>query len=51
MSIEIKVPILPESITEGTIAKWYKKVGEAISRDESLLDVETDKVVLEVVAP
>lgn len=51
MAIEIKVPVLPESVKEGNIAKWYKKVGEWVSRDEQLLDVETDKVVLEVVAP
>jgi len=51
MSIEIKVPILPESITEGSILKWYKKPGEFVKRDEHLVDIETDKVVLEVVAP
>lgn len=51
MSIEIKVPPLPESVADGTIATWYKKPGEFIKRDEHLVDVETDKVVLEVVAP
>lgn len=51
MAIEIKVPVLPESVSEGTIATWYKKVGEFIKRDEHLVDIETDKVVLEVVAP
>jgi 2-oxoglutarate dehydrogenase E2 component (dihydrolipoamide succinyltransferase) len=51
MSMEIKVPVLPESVADGSIATWYKKVGEAIKRDEHLLDIETDKVVLEVVAP
>ncbi len=51
MSTEIKVPIFPESITEGTVAAWYKKVGEYAKRDEHLVDIETDKVVLEVVAP
>jgi 2-oxoglutarate dehydrogenase E2 component (dihydrolipoamide succinyltransferase) len=51
MAIEIKVPAFPESVVEGTIAKWYKKPGEFIKQDEPLLDVETDKVVLEVVAP
>lgn len=51
MSIEIKVPVLPESVADGSIATWYKKVGEKIKRDEHLLDIETDKVVLEVVAP
>ncbi len=51
MSMEIKVPVLPESVADGSIATWYKKVGEKINRDEHLLDIETDKVVLEVVAP
>jgi 2-oxoglutarate dehydrogenase E2 component (dihydrolipoamide succinyltransferase) len=51
MAIEIKVPVLPESVSDATIAKWYKKPGEAVKRDEHLLDIETDKVVLEVVAP
>lgn len=51
MTIEIKVPILPESVSDATISKWYKKPGEPIKRDEHLLDIETDKVVLEVVAP
>ncbi len=51
MSIEIKVPVLPESVADATIAKWHKKPGEFISRDETLVDVETDKVVLEVPAP
>lgn len=51
MAIEIKVPIFPESITEGSIATWYKKPGEAVKRDEQLVDIETDKVVLEVSAP
>jgi 2-oxoglutarate dehydrogenase E2 component (dihydrolipoamide succinyltransferase) len=51
MSIEIKVPVLPESVADATIATWHKKPGEAIKRDEKLLDIETDKVVLEVVAP
>lgn len=49
--IEIKVPTLPESVTDGSIATWYKKPGEFIKRDEHLLDIETDKVVIEVVAP
>ncbi len=49
--IEIKVPALPESVTDGTIATWYKKPGEFIKRDEHLLDIETDKVIIEVVAP
>src|SRR3990167_2002365 len=51
MSIEIKVPALPESVADATIAKWYKKVGETITRDENLVDLETDKVMLEVPAP
>ena len=51
MTIEIKVPSLPESVSDGTISKWYKKPGEPIKRDEHLVDIETDKVVLEVVAP
>ena len=51
MSVEIKAPLFPESIAEGTIASWNKKQGEAVKRDELLLEVETDKVVLEVSAP
>jgi len=51
MSIEVKVPVLPESVSDATIATWHKKVGEAIKRDENLVDLETDKVVLEVPAP
>ena len=51
MSLEIKVPVLPESINEATIAAWYKQPGELVKRDENLVDIETDKVVLEVVAP
>lgn len=51
MSTEIKVPQLPESINEATISTWHKKPGEAVKRDENLVDIETDKVVLEVVAP
>lgn len=51
MTIEIKAPALPESVPDGTIATWYKKVGESVSRDELLVDIETDKVVIEVVAP
>lgn len=51
MSIEIKVPTLPESVTDATVAKWYKKVGDHINRDENLVDLETDKVMLEVPAP
>ena len=51
MSIEVKVPVLPESVSDATIASWHKKVGEAVKRDENLVDLETDKVVLEVPSP
>jgi 2-oxoglutarate dehydrogenase E2 component (dihydrolipoamide succinyltransferase) len=51
MSIEVKVPVLPESVADATIASWHKKVGDAVKRDENLVDLETDKVVLEVPAP
>lgn len=51
MIIEVKVPVFAESITEGTLLSWHKKVGETVTRDETLVDVETDKVVLEVPAP
>ena len=51
MSIEIKVPALPESVTDATLVAWHKKAGERVSRDENLVDLETDKVVLEVPAP
>jgi 2-oxoglutarate dehydrogenase E2 component (dihydrolipoamide succinyltransferase) len=51
MAIEIKAPQFPESVADGTVATWYKKVGEAVSRDELIVDIETDKVVLEIVAP
>ncbi|MFT3762809.1 MAG: dihydrolipoyllysine-residue succinyltransferase [Pseudoxanthomonas sp.] len=48
MATEVKVPVLPESVSDATIATWHKKVGDAVKRDENLLDLETDKVVLEV---
>lgn len=51
MMLEIKAPSFPESISDGTVATWHKKVGEAVLRDEVLVDIETDKVVMEVVAP
>jgi len=51
MRIEVKVPVLPESITEATLVNWHKKAGDAVKRDENLVDVETDKVVLELPAP
>jgi 2-oxoglutarate dehydrogenase E2 component (dihydrolipoamide succinyltransferase) len=51
MLIEIKVPQLSESVAEATLLAWHKKVGEAVKRDENLIDIETDKVVLELPAP
>src|SRR3990167_11041536 len=51
MTIEIKVPVLPESVADATIITWHKKAGDAVKRDEILVDLETDKVVLEVPAP
>jgi 2-oxoglutarate dehydrogenase E2 component (dihydrolipoamide succinyltransferase) len=51
MLIEVKVPVLPESITEATLVNWHKKAGDAVKRDENLVDIETDKVVLELPAP
>ncbi|MBT8091093.1 MAG: 2-oxoglutarate dehydrogenase complex dihydrolipoyllysine-residue succinyltransferase [Gammaproteobacteria bacterium] len=51
MTIEIKVPALPESVTDATLVGWHKKVGDSVARDENLVDLETDKVVLEVPAP
>ncbi|KFL38101.1 2-oxoglutarate dehydrogenase complex dihydrolipoyllysine-residue succinyltransferase [Arenimonas donghaensis] len=51
MSIEVKVPVLPESVSDATIATWHKKAGDSVRRDENLLDLETDKVVLEVPSP
>ena len=51
MSIEVKVPVLPESVADATVAAWHKKAGESVYRDENLVDLETDKVVLEVPAP
>ena len=49
MSIDIKAPQFPESIAEGTVATWHRRPGEACKRDEVLVDIETDKVVMEVV--
>jgi 2-oxoglutarate dehydrogenase E2 component (dihydrolipoamide succinyltransferase) len=51
MATEVKVPVLPESVSDATIAAWHKKVGDAVKRDENLMDLETDKVVLEVPSP
>src|SRR5436190_1656427 len=50
MSIEIRVPNLPESVSSATVASWHKKAGERVSREENLVDLETDKVMLEVPA-
>src|SRR6478672_6582710 len=49
--IEVKVPQLSESVAEATLLSWHKKVGESVSRDENMIDIETDKVVLELPAP
>ncbi|MBN8479016.1 MAG: biotin/lipoyl-binding protein, partial [Burkholderiales bacterium] len=51
MRIEVKVPQLPESVAEATLVSWHRKAGDAVRRDENLIDVETDKVVLELPAP
>src|ERR1700733_8364408 len=51
MTIEIKVPAMGESVTEATVARWFKKEGESVARDEPLLELETDKVTVEVPAP
>jgi 2-oxoglutarate dehydrogenase E2 component (dihydrolipoamide succinyltransferase) len=51
MAIEIKAPTYPESVQEGSLATWHKQVGDSVDRDELIVDIETDKVVLEVVAP
>ncbi|MFT5398948.1 MAG: 2-oxoglutarate dehydrogenase E2 component (dihydrolipoamide succinyltransferase) [Gammaproteobacteria bacterium] len=50
MQLEIKVPVLPESVTEGTLGDWHKKVGDSVAAEENVVDLETDKVVLEIVA-
>jgi len=50
MLVELKVPALPESVTEGTLGEWHKKIGDAVAVDEIVVDLETDKVVLEIVA-
>ena len=49
--IEVKVPQLSESVAEATLLDWHKKAGELVKRDENLIDIETDKVVLELPAP
>jgi len=51
MTTQIKVPVLPESVSDATVAQWYKKPGDSVKRDENLVDLETDKVMLEVPAP
>jgi 2-oxoglutarate dehydrogenase E2 component (dihydrolipoamide succinyltransferase) len=51
MIIDVKVPQLSESVAEATLVSWHKKAGEAVARDENLIDIETDKVVLELPAP
>ena len=51
MLIEVKVPQLSESVAEATLVRWHKKIGESVARDENLIDIETDKVVLETPAP
>ena len=51
MLIEVKVPVLSESVSDATLAQWHKQVGDYVKRDENLIDLETDKVMLEVVAP
>ena len=51
MSIEIRVPALGESVTEATVGKWFKNSGDAVNADEPLVELETDKVTLEVPAP
>jgi len=51
MRIEVKVPVLPESVIEATLVSWHKKAGQSVKRDENLIDIETDKVVLELPAP
>ena len=51
MAIEVKVPLLPESVSDATVSTWHKKAGDTVSRDENIVDLETDKVMLEVPAP
>src|SRR5512134_1795206 len=51
MRVEVKVPQLPESVAEATLVSWHKKPGEPVRRDENLIDIETDKVVLELPSP
>ncbi|MEE9595707.1 MAG: biotin/lipoyl-containing protein, partial [Acidiferrobacterales bacterium] len=51
MRVEVKSPTLPESVAEATLLSWHKQAGESVARDENLVDIETEKVVLEVPAP
>src|ERR1700675_4114591 len=51
MRIEVKVPVLPESVAEATLVSWHKKAGQSVKRDENLIDIETDKVALALPAP
>jgi 2-oxoglutarate dehydrogenase E2 component (dihydrolipoamide succinyltransferase) len=51
MAIEIKAPAFPESVADGEVAAWHKAEGDSVARDELLVEIETDKVVMEVVAP
>ncbi|MFZ2910978.1 MAG: biotin/lipoyl-containing protein, partial [Candidatus Desulfobacillus denitrificans] len=51
MIIDVKVPQLSESVAEATLVSWHKQEGQAVARDENLIDIETDKVVLELPAP
>ncbi|MEZ7845005.1 MAG: dihydrolipoamide succinyltransferase, partial [Rhodospirillales bacterium] len=51
MTVEIKVPVLGESVAEATVAKWFKKPGDAVALDEPLVELETDKVTVEVNSP
>ena len=48
MTVEIRVPVLGESVTEATVGQWFKKVGDAVAKDEAIVELETDKVTLEV---
>ncbi|MDH5694391.1 MAG: dihydrolipoamide succinyltransferase, partial [Gammaproteobacteria bacterium] len=51
MSIEIKVPVFPESVTDGTLVSWHKQPGDPVEQDDVVAEIETDKVVFEVPAP
>ena len=51
MTVEIKAPAFPESVADGVVSAWHKGPGDSVARDELLVEIETDKVVMEVVAP